>query len=184
MVMLCLAHKSQDRLLDIDGDATSKWCPAEGEVVVAILRHLVAAGTRNPYLYIITPFRVVAQELQARIRNEFGLLDQLGVEEYAWLRDRVGTIHTFQGKEAEAVVAVLGAPMASQHGARRWASSEPNILNVLVSRAKQRLYVVGSRAAWQGSGLCQIVADALPVSSGAAWNDSTSPPRKGTRSSH
>ncbi|MGK9939422.1 hypothetical protein O6268_23555, partial [Salmonella enterica subsp. enterica] len=63
-----------------------------------------------------------------------------------WITDRVGTIHTFQGKEAEAVIAILGAPMAEQQGARRWACGTPNILNVLVSRAKSRLYVVGSRA--------------------------------------
>lgn len=149
--------------LDVDGDASSKWCPAEGEVVVAMLNHLALSGARGPDIYVITPFRIVAQELQARIRAEPHLLDRLGVEEHAWLRDRVGTIHTFQGKEAEAVIAVLGAPMASQQGARRWASSAPNILNVMVSRAKERLYVVGSRAAWQGTGHCRLVADALPV---------------------
>jgi AAA domain len=155
--------------LDIDGSATSKWCPDEGEVVVKMLKHLARAGLRKPDIYVITPFRIVAQELQSRISAEPGLLEQLGVDDHTWLRDRVGTIHTFQGKEAEAVIAVLGAPMASQQGARRWASYPPNILNVLVSRAKQRLYVVGSRAAWQGTGCCRAVADALPVMPAAIW---------------
>ncbi len=75
-----------------------------------------------------------------------------GADERKWLDERVGTIHTFQGKEAEAVIAVLGAPMPNQNGARRWASSTPNILNVMVSRAKSRLYVVGSHTAWSGVG--------------------------------
>ncbi len=86
------------------------------------------------------------------LRTEPELFKAFGVDERKWLDERVGTIHTFQGKEAEAVIAVLGAPMTSQNGARRWAGSTPNILNVMVSRAKSRLYVVGSHAAWSGVG--------------------------------
>lgn len=32
-------------------------------------------------------------------------------------------------------------------------SNLPNIINVAVSRAKKNLYVVGSAAAWEGTGL-------------------------------
>ena len=70
----------------------------------------------------------------------------------AWTRNRVGTIHTVQGREADTVIVVLGAPNASQDGARNWATGTPNILNVAVSRAKQNLYVVGSHGAWSGVG--------------------------------
>lgn len=62
------------------------------------------------------------------------------------------TIHTFQGREADTVILLLGAPKASQHRARQWAASPPNIINVAVSRAKQNLYVIGSAAAWAGAG--------------------------------
>ena len=51
--------------------------------------------------------------------------------------ERVGTIHTVQGREAEAVIFVLGAPNADQTGARAWAGKEPNLLNVAVTRAKE-----------------------------------------------
>lgn len=44
---------------------------------------------------------------------------RFGVDAEEWLKERVGTIHTFQVKEAEAVIAVLSAPMARQQGARR-----------------------------------------------------------------
>jgi len=113
------------RWFDINAPAESKWCPAEGEVVVQLLSHLVKAGVRQPDIYVITPFRIVAQELRRRIKQERGLLQSFDVDEEKWLRDRVGTIHTFQGKEAEAVIAVLGAPLATQQGTRRWAASTP-----------------------------------------------------------
>lgn len=149
------------RWVDVDGTADSKWCPAEGDAVVQLLLKLVAEGVTEPDVYVITPFRIVANELRRRIGDEPRLLNGLGVDADDWLRNRVGTIHTFQGKEAEAVIAVLGAPMAAQQGARRWAASTPNILNVMVSRAKQTLYVVGSRAAWSTAGHGRAVSDAL-----------------------
>lgn len=100
--------------IDVDGFADSKWCPAEGEEVVNLLAALARAGVTEPDIYVITPFRIVAQELRRRIEAEHGLLDALGVNPREWLLNRVGTIHTFQGKEAEAVIAVLGAPMSAQ----------------------------------------------------------------------
>lgn len=149
------------RWVNVDAAADSKWCPAEGDAVVQLLLKLVAAGVTEPDIYVITPFRIVANELRRRIEDEPGLLNRLCVDADDWLRNRVGTIHTFQGKEAEAVIAVLGAPMAAQQGARRWAASTPNILNVMVSRAKQTLYVVGSRAAWSTVGHGRAVSDAF-----------------------
>lgn len=149
--------------LDIDGNATSKWCAVEGEVVVRLLSQLASSGLRQPDVYIITPFRIVAQEMRRRLESESRLFETFEVDAEEWIKNRVGTIHTFQGKEAEAVIAVLGAPMAAQQGARRWASSTPNILNVMVSRAKQNLYVVGSRAAWGSIGHCRTLASTLPI---------------------
>ncbi len=138
--------------LDVDGDATSKWCVAEGERVVGLLCTLADGGIVRPDLFVVTPFRIVAQEMRRRLEREAGLLSALGFEGRDWLRDRVGTVHTVQGREAETVLLVLGAPAASQGGARAWAAGTPNILNVAVSRAKQNLYVVGSYAAWRGVG--------------------------------
>ncbi|MFT4503198.1 DEAD/DEAH box helicase [Caballeronia sp. 15711] len=146
---------------DVSGTAASKWCPEEGKRVVELLTRLAAAGVREPDVYIISPFRIVAFELRRLLSERHDVFARFGVDADHWLRDRVGTIHTFQGKEAEAVIAVLGAPMASQQGARRWAGTTPNILNVMVSRAKNRMYVVGSRTAWERVGHCQEVAARL-----------------------
>jgi superfamily I DNA and/or RNA helicase len=136
--------------LDIDSEADSKWCPAEGELVVTLLKKIAAEGVTDPDLFIITPFRIVAQELRRRLERESQLFSALRVDAREWANNRVGTIHTVQGREADAVILVLGAPKASQNGARAWAAGPPNILNVAVSRAKQNLYVVGSYGAWSG----------------------------------
>jgi hypothetical protein len=149
---------------NVDGDADSKWCQAEGELVVRMLEKLGAAGVADPSIYIITPFRVVAYEMRKLLEAETDLFRRLDVKDVStWLKDRVGTIHTFQGKEADAVIAILGAPMTTQQGARRWATGVPNILNVMVSRAKSALYVVGSHAAWGTMGYAGEMAARLPI---------------------
>jgi superfamily I DNA and/or RNA helicase len=147
-----MARPRCESYLLVPDEASSKYCAEEGEKVIALLRDLAAANLLQPDIFIITPFRIVAQELRRRIEAEPALLAQFGVEAWRWVQDRVGTIHTVQGREAEAVIVVLGAPAASQGGARRWAGATSNIFNVAVSRAKQRLYVIVSRGAWSGTG--------------------------------
>jgi len=142
----------RSRWVDINGDAETKWCPDEGEAVVRMLKELAASGITNPDVFIITPFKIVEQNMRRRLDRETDLLRAFGAKLDEWCRDRVGTIHTFQGREADTVILLLGAPKASQQRARQWAASPPNIINVAVSRAKQNLYVVGSAAAWAGAG--------------------------------
>lgn len=74
-----------------------------------------------------------------------------------------GTIHTAQGKQAEIVILVLGSD-PQRDGARCWAASKPNLLNVTVSRAKRRLYVIGDRQAWGTQRHFDILAYHLPHS--------------------
>jgi superfamily I DNA and/or RNA helicase len=58
-------------------------------------------------------------------------------------------VHTFQGKEADIVFIVLGsAPGKEGSGSRHWASAKPNILNVALTRAKLRVYVIGNHREW------------------------------------
>lgn len=140
------------RWIDVNGDADTKWCPAEGDAVVRMLGELTASNVIDPDLFIITPFKIIEQEMRRRLDREPEMLRALRVDADRWAYDRVGTIHTFQGREADTVILLLGAPKASQHRARQWAASPPNIINVAVSRAKQNLYVVGSAAAWAGAG--------------------------------
>ncbi|RMB01493.1 DEAD/DEAH box helicase [Eilatimonas milleporae] len=136
----------------VDGDASSKWCPEEGEKVVELFQKLNACSIKRPDIFIVTPFRIVAQEIRRRLRQERSLFEAMQMDVDQFTKKCVGTVHTVQGREADTVVFLLGAPKASQNGARRWAGSPENLLNVAVSRAKKNLYVVGSQGAWSGAG--------------------------------
>jgi superfamily I DNA and/or RNA helicase len=145
--------------MDIQGQAEDKWCPEEGKVVLDILTRLKKSGIA-PNLYIITPFVVVADNLRKIIRDS-GILNSWVENELIWPYERIGTVHTVQGREAEAVIFVLGAPLPQQTGARNWAGGHPNLINVAVTRAKEVLYVVGNRSLWQKAGLFKELSDRL-----------------------
>jgi len=137
--------------IDVRGQAADKWCPEEGQAVLALLRRLAEQGA-VPDLYIVTPFVVVADNLRKLVR-ESGFLADWTDDAWRWTSERIGTVHTVQGREAEAVILVLGAPAPHQTGARGWAGGRPNLLNVAVTRAKERLYVIGNRSLWREAGL-------------------------------
>jgi hypothetical protein len=142
--------------IDVRGSsAEDKWCQEEGEVVLALLRRL-AEKKVLPDLYIVTPFVIVATNLRRLVRDS-GCLSEWTDDPGSWTSERIGTVHTVQGREAEAVIFVLGAPAAHQVGARGWAGRQPNLLNVAVTRAKERLYVIGNRTLWREAGLfCEL----------------------------
>jgi hypothetical protein len=148
------------RWIDVTGSASEKWCPEEGEAVLELLDALRRLP-EPPDIYIITPFVVVQDNLRALVRDS-GVLDGWTADPGRWVFDRVGIVHTVQGREAEAVILVLGAPATQQTGARNWAGSRPNILNVAVTRAKEALYVVGNRALWRQSGVFQVLHARMP----------------------
>jgi hypothetical protein len=134
--------------IDVSSEASQgNWIPAEGEEVDRILAHLGEIDFDLSQAMAIAPFRDVARQLEQRRWRHRGL--------------RAGTIHTAQGKEADIVILVLGSEPARE-GARAWAASKPNLLNVAVSRARRRLYVVGDREAWRRQRYFDLLADRLP----------------------
>lgn len=132
--------------IHVSGTSDGNWVPAEGEALRALLALLREDGVDAADISVITPFKAVKENLQR-------LLGDTMVS---------GTIHTMQGKEAPVVIMVLGGSTEGS-GARDWAVSEPNLLNVAATRAKRRLYVIGDRNDWQNRALFCDVMDLLPL---------------------
>lgn len=84
-------------------------------------------------IYVISPFKSIASYCNEKLKNH--------------KKVSCGTIHKFQGKEADIVFLVLGSDPKSS-GARNWASQKPNMLNVALTRAKKRFYVIGNKKLW------------------------------------
>nr|WP_294552516.1 AAA domain-containing protein [uncultured Rhodopila sp.] len=164
------AHLGPSAWIDVDAPSRDKWVPAEGELIAAAIAGLCGVLRGAPDLFVICPFRQPAADLRALLLRTPGVLPGLKktVRE-AWIDRRIGTVHTFQGKEAEAVILMLGAGRGAREGSRTWAGRTPNLLNVAATRARRALYVVGNRAEWQGAGFFREAARLLPHRSGRDW---------------
>jgi hypothetical protein len=91
-------------------------------------------------VFVISPFAKVQKDCKSLLWRE-DMAEMVAC----------GTVHKFQGREAEVVFIVLGsAPGEAGAGSRAWASAKPNILNVALTRAKLRVYVIGSVEDWGG----------------------------------
>lgn len=132
--------------IQASGASQGNWVPAEGKVLLELLALLHEDGVEANDISVITPFKAVQENLKRMLRGKMVY----------------GTIHTMQGKEASVVVMVLGGNTEGS-GARNWAVSEPNILNVAVTRAKRRFYVIGDRNDWKNRALFCEVMDLLPL---------------------
>lgn len=147
--------------IHVEGSSEDKWCQEEGNEVLRLLHKIKQAGAK-PDLYIITPFVIVADLLRKTVRESGVLRGWIEEDDWRWTNERIGTVHTAQGREAEAVILVLGAPHPTQTGARGWAGRRPNLLNVAVTRAKEAIYVVGNRKLWREAGFFQELDKRLP----------------------
>jgi hypothetical protein len=114
-------------------ESDDHWIPEEGLILNGFLNDLYRSGVRPANLLLISPFRAVARKLRE-------IAGRRGIRQ-------AGTIHVSQGKESDIVVLVLGGD-PRRPGAKQWASEKPNLLNVAVSRAKRRIYIIGNRDEW------------------------------------
>jgi hypothetical protein len=141
--------------IDVGGQVRSRQeVPGQTRLVVELIVRSYARDQTLPALYVITPFRAIKKAISQALENAdwsktvtFDVSLPKKSEIRKWCKRRVGTVHTFQGKQEDTVIMVLGADR--QHlGPAHWASSKPNILNVAVTRAKRRFFIVGDKALW------------------------------------
>jgi len=130
---------------------------AKPYVVQEFINYINEGDNTKPYpsLFIITPFRSVRAGLSRYFRkvlheeliNKGFNIDKTCISK--WISNCIGTIHTFQGKEANTVILCLGVDSGGKGtGAVDWAGERPNILNVAVTRSKLNLYIIGDSVVW------------------------------------
>jgi len=123
----------------IGGD---NWIPAEGDQLRKVLAGLRDnGGVQAEQVRVISPYRVVAEKCRAIFLDAFRGTGHDDLDQW------IGTVHKMQGREADAVILVLGGD-PGKPGSRRFARETPNLLNVAVTRAKRRLYVIGNQETW------------------------------------
>jgi hypothetical protein len=124
------AAETTDAIDVVRAAATSA---GEVDTVLKVVGDLVAEGCRG--IGVISPFRAQAEALEAALMAAYPVerIEELGL--------RVGTVHAFQGSEAEVVVVSLGLFPGDPVGRRRFVV-DPHLFNVMITRARRRLIVV------------------------------------------
>ena len=175
-MMQCMTSEPSGKWFQrLSGDYCTRWfnvrapengnkdhfCAKQARVVANILygikKQLGGEGEYFRKVFLITPFKSVECGLKKEMqkwRKEIGLPD-------GWENANIGTVHTFQGKEADMVFFILGCDDSpGAEGAIRWVNA--NLVNVAVSRAKYRLIVIGDKNAWKKNKYVKKMQDILP----------------------
>ncbi|WP_431028499.1 DEAD/DEAH box helicase [Lysinibacillus sp. LZ02] len=132
--------------IDSIGKANDKFVKEQAYILKSLIsKRLQEDLDLASEIYVISPFRNVAYKI-AQILDEINFTKRQDGK-----TTNVGTVHTFQGKEAKIVYFVLGADSSSK-GAASWAVSEPNIMNVAATRAKEEFYIIGDKKLYASLG--------------------------------
>ena len=155
--------------LNVEGSETGNknhFVKEQGEVVCKLLEKAFEKSN-EPNIYIISPFTTVVDGIRNYIRSYCYKHPTTKIDsEYitGYEVKRIGTVHTFQGKEANEVIFLLGCDKSDgAKGAINWVNN--NIVNVAVTRAKYRLYVIGDEEAWKKSACVSLARKYLKMHS-------------------
>jgi hypothetical protein len=158
-----VAWLGESAWLDVgSAGAEGHWIPAQGEQAARVVRSVIARkgsaftadGKSN--IYVVSPFKAAADGVKELLKNE--RRNEAGVDAAKHANSIAGTVHTFQGKEADTVVLLLcGDP--TKPGARSgFAARAPKMLNVALTRAKRRIFVVGDHRLWSNEKYFNVLA--------------------------
>lgn len=111
---------------------------AEAELVQRSVEYLLEQLPTGSNVGVVTPFAAQATLLKQHWQGDD--------------RVRVGTVHTFQGAQRDAMVFSLVAGKGMRSKTRSWLSGELNLWNVAITRARSHLVVVGDRDLWSKEG--------------------------------
>lgn len=126
-----------------------RYIEVQGQIAFELIQKLRARNTKFKDIFIITPFTTVAYGFKKYMES---ISDDIvnwtdRDNKSGWLKDNIGTVHTFQGKEAKVVIYMLGCQSdGSANGAIKWVNA--NNVNVAFTRAKEYIYVIGDATKW------------------------------------
>ena len=133
-----------------------------GVKLAKALAKMSGLKTRGKFnVYVITPFNDVNKGLEQPLFKLFKNKKK-GMH---------GTVHTFQGKEADVVIMVLGGQPKNDGVITGFAAAKANLLNVAVTRAKKRLYVIGDFDHWSRFDYFSDMSEILPRKSEAEMSE-------------
>ena len=131
------------------GTGKDRYIQIQGQIAFELIQKLRARNTKFKDIFIITPFTTVAYGFKKYMES---ISDDIvnwtkDDNKSSWLKDNIGTVHTFQGKEAKVVIYMLGCQSdGSANGAIKWVNA--NNVNVAFTRAKEYVYVIGDATKW------------------------------------
>lgn len=152
---------AQSQWINISGKEAGRKSHFVKEQGDEVIKMLEIACSKNPYpdLFVISPFATVVSGVKAYIKKYIKVSKSRGEDNYlvkyessvtGWMKKNIGTVHRFQGKEASEVIFLLGCDTSANAAmAIRWVNN--NIVNVAVTRAKYRIYIIGDIQAWKDS---------------------------------
>ena len=126
-----------------------RYIQVQGQIAFELIQKLRARNAEFKDIFIITPFTSVAHGFKTYMQS---ISDDIvnwtdKDNKSGWLKDNIGTVHTFQGKEAKVVIYMLGCQSdGSANGAIKWVNA--NNVNVAFTRAKEYIYVIGDAIKW------------------------------------
>ena len=126
-----------------------RYIKVQGQIAFELIQKLRARNAEFKDIFIITPFTSVAQGFRTYMQsiNDDVVNWSDKDNKSGWLKDNIGTVHTFQGKEAKVVIYMLGCQSdSSANGAIKWVNA--NNVNVAFTRAKEYIYVIGDATKW------------------------------------
>jgi hypothetical protein len=154
---------SESMWIHVEGNYdNNNWIKEGGEIALQMLLQITNNLGQLPSLYIISPFNIVASNMKQLLKNNIHSFHKSNYKDMSsWINKSVGTINTFQGKQAEVVILLLGGD-PKKPGAMNWAASAPNILNVGITRAKNLVFVIGNHNLWSKKAYFQDLSFTIP----------------------
>ena len=160
MINKCMPDKvkvdyvlEKNEFIDIKGQEKGNgdhYVKEQGDKIIEIIKDCIEnreidVFENSKHLYVISPFTTVINGLKNDIKKAFKDGNKEAVNN--WCNTCLGTVHKFQGKEANSVILLLGCDNNSKSSAQ-WAAQAANILNVAATRAKKRFSIIGDLELW------------------------------------